>query len=711
MKMPPSLDSLFRPSRVAVIGASTDPRNLGTRIVRNLYAGGFPGAIFPVHPAGGEIDDLPVYDSIESLPDGIALAVVCVPRQAVLAVVDQCSRKKVRFIVIVSAGFAETDMDGVTLQRLLADKAHQDGLRIIGPNCVGIINTDPTVRLNTTFCPLTLTSGPVALCSQSGALGVLALAKGDLFKIGYSQFVSVGNEVDLSTAELVEHWGNDDQTGVILLYLESIKNASHFRQAALRVSRQKPIVAIKAGREEPGNRAARSHTAALASSQLAVDAFFRQTGVISTDGLDEMLDLAAMLSHQPLPDGARVGIVTNAGGPAVLCADECARIGLRVPILSCELQNRLAEYTALPASVGNPIDMLASAGPAEYRKVTQTMLVSDEVDAVIVIYVPVEMVPDTEFVEAICDGVAAARASSEIRRPVAACVMSKTGIRLHLETSSEVIPCFSSPAAAASSLGKVAAYAKWRDSPAGQLPRLDDIDFDAVRRIIAASQGRNADGWLSAEEVYEVGSAIGLPMAPAVFARKGSVAVDAARRVGFPVAIKSVSGQILHKTEIGAVELNLCGEHEVRDAFDRLMARLSRHHKDVSSEGVLVQPMCSGIELMIGASCDPQLGPLLAFGLGGTRVEIVKDLSYRLAPITDGEAADMVRSIRGYRLLTGYRGQPGADVPAIEQLLLRVSECVAELPEIFELDLNPVMALPSPQGCQIVDARIRVQLQ
>ena len=704
-----SLDSLFRPRSVAVIGASTDLHNIGNRIVRNLVATGFAGAIYPVHPRGGEIVDLPVYASIDSLPDGISLAVVCVPRQAVLEVVDQCSRANVRIIVVVSAGFAETDADGVTLQQLLADKARADGLRIIGPNCVGVINTDRAVRLNTTFCPLTVSSGPVALCSQSGALGVLALAKADFFNIGFSQFVSVGNEADVSTAELLEYWSEDGQAKVILLYLESISDGSRFRRAAQRISRQKPIVAITAGREEPGSRAARSHTAALASSQLAVEALLRQTGIVRAEGLDEMLDLAAVLAHQPLPEGPRIGIVTNAGGPAVLCADACAEIGLVVPILSLELQNQLADLAAPPATVTNPIDMLASAGPTEFRQATEMLLACGEVDAVVVIYVPVEMVPDAGFVEAICAGVAAARSSSAIRRPVVACVMSRTGERVRLETPTEVIPCCAAPAVAARSLGKAEALAKWRRLTVETLPRLDDMDLDAAGRVIADAEGRTFDGWLATEDVYKFARAVGLPMlAGTSIALNRDEAVDAAHRVGFPIALKSASAQILHKTDMGAIELDLCGEEELRDAFDRLMGRVSVQSEAAASEGILVQPMCFGIELFIGMTVDAQLGPLLAFGLGGTRVEIIDDVCYRLAPITHREAADMVRSIRGYRLLTGHRGQPAADVPAIEQLLVRVSSFVVELPEVCELDLNPVVALPPTQGCQIVDARIRV---
>lgn len=705
----PSLDLLFHPSSVAVIGASADPNNLGHRIVRNLVETGFAGAIYPVHPRGGEILGLPVSQSVGALPDGIAMAVVCVPWQAVLDVVDQCASAKAGAIIVISAGFAETGDNGVQLQQLLAEKAADHDMRVVGPNCVGVINTDPAVRMNTTFCHVPMSHGTVALGAHSGALGVLALAKGEQFNIGFSQFASVGNESDVSVVDLLEHWGDHDETEVILLYLESIPRAAQFREAAFRVGREKPVVAIKAGRAEAGRRAACSHTAALTSSEHAVDAFFQQTGIIRAETLDEMLELAAMFEHQPLPSGRRVGIVTNAGGPGVLCADACERVGLDVPVISPELQDQLAQIAPPPASPANPVDILASARPAEYCQATASLLASGEVDAVVVIYVPVEMVANAEFVEAICDGVELARKRTSTNRPVVACIMSKSDERSRLATPTETIPCCTAPAAAAAMLGKAAAYAEWQREPRGTLPRFEDIDLERAREIIAAAERSAHDGWLSAALVSDFAEAVGLPMLDGTIALTSSEAAESARRLGFPVALKTASAHILHKTDIGAIELNLRSEEEVRAAFDLLVERVATQSEAAADAGVLVQPMCSGIELLIGATRDPQLGPLLTFGLGGTYVEIVRDVCHRLPPLTDREANDMVRSIRAYPLLVGYRGQPPADIPAIEQLLLRVSTLLVELPEVCELDLNHVAALPPTQGCRIVDARIRVR--
>ena len=705
-----SIDMLFHPRSVAVVGASADASKLGHRIVRNLVDSGFTGLVFPVHPRGGKILDLTVYRSVAELPPGVSLAVVCVPRQAVFEVLEQTAAAGVQAVVIVSSGFAEVDADGSQLQRSLADKAREAGLRIVGPNCVGIVNTDPAVRLNSTFCPLALTPGRVALASQSGALGVLALAQGEVRDIGFSQFVSVGNEADISAAELVDYWGSNDDTHVIALYLESISRAAQFRQVAQRISPRKPIVVIKAGREEAGGRAARSHTAAMTSNEIAVDAFLRHCGIIRAAGLDELLDLAALFAHQPLMLGRRVGIVTNAGGPAVLCADACADAGLSVPILSRALQQQLAEFIAPSASLANPIDMLASAGPAEYRRATEVLLNNDEVDAVVVIYVPVEMVANREFVAAISDGVANARSQAAIERPVVACIMSKSDERISMKTPHETIPFCTAPESAARMLGKAADYAEWQRRPRGAIPTLEEMDFELAEKVIAAALGRSADGWLPADSIGEIASALGLPMIASATARTAIEAVEAARRLGFPVALKTASAQILHKTDIGAVALDLESEETVRAAFQGIVTTVAAQTSAAAGDGVLVQPMCNGIELMIGAARDPQFGPLLAFGLGGTRVEVVRDICHRLAPLTDRDAADLVRSIRGYRLLAGYRGGSPADVPAIEELLLRAAQLMTELPAICELDLNPVIALPCGQGCRILDARIRVAI-
>ena len=547
----------------------------------------------------------------------------------------------------------------------------------------------------------------MALASQSGALGVLAAASADRFAIGLSQFISVGNEADVAAAELLEYWGEDDQTDVILLYLESISRAARFREAAFQAGRKKPIVAIKSGCGEAGQRAARSHTAALASSEAAIDALFQQTGIIRAAGLDELLDLGALLRHQPLPAGRRVGIITNAGGPAVLCADAAAKAGLEVQVFSEELQQHLRRFLAPPGVVSNPVDMLASAGPADYRQAIETLLDCEELDAVIVVYVPIEMTPNEQFVRAICASVAAVRDSTPTRRPILACVLSRSGERIRLATSSETIPCCVHPARAADVLAKAANYAQWRQQPIGEFPQCVDMDLAAARDVIGTARQQSRQ-WLSGKEVRDLGNAFGLPLAEGSIIHTPDEAVRAASQLGFPVALKTASSRIVHKSEEGAVELDVKSDLEVRDAFERIHQRVALQTINPADDGMLVQKMCSGVEFMIGATRDPQLGPLVAFGLGGARVELLRDLCFRLAPLTDRDVQQMVRSIRGYPLLRGYRGQPPLDIDALEDLLLRVSRLIVELREVQELDLNPVMALPAGEGVRIVDARIRV---
>jgi acetyl coenzyme A synthetase (ADP forming)-like protein len=704
-----SMRPFFRPKSVAVIGASRDPASIGYRILEALVQNRFQGPVYPINPRAPVIGCIRAFPSVRDLPEPVDLALVAVPREAVLGVVDDCAARGVRALVVITAGFAEVGADGRQLQQQLLDKVRGYGMRMIGPNCMGLLNTEPAVSLNASFSPVFPPPGRVAMSSQSGALGLAILAAAERLNLGLSTFVSVGNKADVSGNDLLQYWEEDDATDVILLYLESFGNPRRFARIARRVSQRKPLVVIKSGRTKAGGRAAGSHTAALAASDVAVDALFRQTGVIRAETLEEMFDLAAALSSQPLPRGRRVAIITNAGGPGILCADTCEAGGLVIQELSAPVRKQLADFLPAAASVANPVDLIASATPECYRQSIELLLPAADVDALIVIYIPVGIAETEAVANAVRDGVTKGRAAGAAGKPVLVCLMAAQRARTHPELGQERIPSYAFPEAAARVLSKAAAYAEWRSQPPGVLPDFVDVNIDAARDICRQAQTSQEAGWLSAEETRAVLEAMQLPLVPGGVAATAEEAVHWAKQVGFPVALKLASRRLIHKTEVGGVRLNLTDAAAVRQAFEDIRSRLARDGQLDAMDGVLIQPMLTGgVEVMVGVTQDPLFGPLIAFGLGGIHVEILADVCFRVTPLTDRDAADMVRSIRGYRLLQGYRGHAPADVEAIQEVLLRVSRLVEEIPQIVELDLNPVFALAPGKGCCIVDARVKV---
>jgi acetate---CoA ligase (ADP-forming) len=705
-----SLRPLFRPGAVAVVGASRDPTSIGYRLLEALIMNRFQGPVYPVNPKAWVVGSIRAYPSVRELPEPVDLAVIAVPRDAVLPVVDDCAERGVKALVVITAGFAEVSAEGRELQQRLVEKVRGYGMRMVGPNCLGLLNTDPQVQLNASFSPVFPPPGRIAMSSQSGALGLAILALARRLQLGLSTFVSVGNKADVSGNDLLQYWEEDDRTDVILLYLESFGNPRRFSRIARRVSRRKPIIAVKSGRTGAGRRAAGSHTAALAANDVAVEALFRQTGVVRADTLAEMFDLAATLGSQPLPQGRRVAIVTNAGGPGILCADTCEAGGLRVPELSEATKARLAKFLPPQASLSNPVDMIASAGPDHYRQTIETLLSTDEIDALVVIYIPVDVSQRPVILDAIGAGIEAGRRTGGTGKAVLASLMVEEGMSLPLRLAQESIPTYAFPETAAHVLSKVADYAGWRAQPVGMFLEFDDCDVQSARHLCHEALETRGDGWLTTDETRQLLTVMGLPVAPGGVARTADEAVELARQVGFPVAVKLASHLILHKTEVGGIILNLADDAAVRQAFETIRDRLFERDQVQAMEGVLVQPMVTGgVEVMVGVTTDASFGPLIAFGLGGVHVEILGDVRFRVTPLTDHDAAEMVREIRGFRLLEGYRGHPPADVKALEEVLLRISLLVEEVPEITELDLNPIFALPPGRGCQIVDARVRVE--
>jgi acyl-CoA synthetase (NDP forming) len=701
-----SLRPFFQPRALAVVGASECSGSIGARLFQTLQQGGYQGKLYPVNPRERTVGNLPAYRSVRDLPTAVDLAIIVTPPEEVLGVVDDCAARSVPALLVITAGFAETGPEGAALQRQLQQKVRAAGMRLLGPNSVGLIATAPAVSLNATFVPVFPHPGRIAISADSGAFELVlvnALTQRDL---GVSCFAAVGNRADVSCTDLLEYLEHEDATSLIVLYLESLGDARRFVEVGRRVNRRKPIVALKAGRTRAGIRAAGSHTAAQAAREVAVDAVFHQTGIQRVSTLQELLDLTAALSVQPLPRGRRVAVLTNAAGPAVLCADVCEAAGLILPELSAHTREELATFLPVSASLANPVDMIASATAEDYRRAIAALLRSGEVDALIVVWTCADQAVGPAVQEAIASAVREGRAQVD-HVPVLACLLAGRSAPPWLLDGSERIPCFSFPEEPGRVLARMADYAEWRRQEPPAFPIFDDMDLATARAICRAR--RSEGDWLPTQAARDLLQAVGLPLVPGEVVASADEAVEVARILGFPVAAKLASHEVLHKSEPGCVHLNLPDEAAVRAAFEAICDQLSKEWSLDAMEGVLVQPMIrNATEVLVGAKADRASGRLITFGLGGIHVEVLGDVCLRIAPLTAADAREMVRSIRGLPLLLGYRGQPPADVVVLEEVLLRVSCLVEAVPEVVELQLNPVFALSPGQGCLIADARVRV---
>jgi acetyl coenzyme A synthetase (ADP forming)-like protein len=700
-----SIRAFFYPSRVAVIGASHERGTIGAEIFHNILRDGFKGIVYPVNPNWPVVGSVRAYPSVLEVPDDVDMAVVAVPAEHVLEVAGQCARKGVRALVVISAGFKEIGGEGTEREEALLARVRSYGTRLVGPNCMGVLNTDPEISLNATFSPVFPPRGNVGLLSQSGALGLALLDYAQKLNLGLSTFVSVGNKADVSANDLIQYWEQDESTDVILLYLESFGNPRKFGRIARRVSQTKPIVAVKSGRTSAGSRAAASHTGALAGLDVASEALFEQAGVIRTDTLQQLFDAAILLAHQPVPKGRRVAILTNAGGPGILAADACESLGLELPPLSSQTQAALREFLPPAAAVSNPVDLLASGTAEDYGRALRLLLQDDSIDSLIVIYIPPLVTKPETVARSICE------AASEFwgRKPILTSFMSAAGAPPELSPEDKgFIPSYAFPEDAALALAKACGYAEWRAKPKGKVPKLPHIDLKAGRRIVESVLAKSEDTtWLETSTAAELLQAYGIRSARVVTAKTAREAAVAAREIGFPVAVKVASSTILHKTDLGAVALDLRSEEEVRQAFDTIRERLRAAGRLSEMEGVAVQQMIEGgTEAIVGLTQDPSFGPLIMFGLGGIYVELLKDVAFRIHPLTDVDAREMVQSVKSYPLLRGWRGAEPADLDALEDVLLRVSAMVDDIPEIAEMDLNPVKVLANGRGCVVVDMRV-----
>jgi acetyl coenzyme A synthetase (ADP forming)-like protein len=696
-----ALQSVFKPSSLAVIGASRDPKTIGGLVFDNLLSGGFEGPVYPVNPSAGHVQSVAAYPSVSDCPTVPEMVLVCVPAPYVVDVVAEAAKLGTKAAVIVSAGFNEAGPEGAERERRLMEVVRSHGIRVIGPNCMGVLNADPAVRMNGTFSQVFPPAGRVAFSSQSGALGLAILAAAQRLGLGLSTFASVGNKADLSGNDLLQYWEADDETDVILLYLESFGNPRKFGRIARRVGRTKPIVAVKSGRSTSGERAASSHTGALAAGDVAVEALFHQAGVIRTDSLEELFNVATVLANQPVPSGDGVAILTNGGEDPRAAADACEANGLTVPELQPETLTALAGFLPAEAGIRNPVDMIASATADSYGTAMRVLAADPNIGSLLTIFIP----PVVTRAEDVAAAMASARQSIGEDIPIVSVFMSEQGVPAEL--TSARIPSFRFPEGAAAALGKVAQYGRWRNSDPGNVVEVRDADEDAARAVVAKALPDGTDeAWLDAAATDQLLAAFGIPTAKSRVAFSAEEAADAQEEFGTPVAVKSAAP--IHKTELGGVRLGLGRPAQVAEAVTAIASELeAAGRSDLVHHGFLVQEMVGdGVEMVVGVSTDRTFGPILMAGMGGTLVELLADVAVRIHPLTDVDVDEMLTGLRGYPLLTGYRGSDPVDVDAFKALLFRLSAMVEVVPEIGELDLNPVFV--RRHGVAAVDARIKL---
>lgn len=699
-----SLEPLLRPGSVAVVGASRQPGTVGHEVFSNIARGGFTRPVFPVNRADGSVAGLEAYRSLREVPERVDLAVITVPSAGVLDAVKECADHGVRAVVIISAGFAELGEAGAAAQREIVRVARQHGIRIVGPNCLGVVNTDPAIALDATFIRGRPRPGRVGFLSQSGALGIAVLEHAGRLDLGLSAFVSVGNKADVSGNDLLLFWEKDPHTDVIALYLESFGNPRKFARIARRVCRSKPVIAVKGGRSGGGRRAAASHTAAAMASEEVVDALFHQTGVIRVSSLEELLDTARLLVGQPLPTGGRLGIIGNAGGAGVLAADAATNAGLEIPSLDGPgLRGVLQEAIPGAATATNPVDLGAAAGPGEFSQAMSALLGSGEVDCLHVVFTAT-LVGDTEGVIAAISRTAADHPDI----PVVATVLGSDTPPTVLDAATPdaaPVPVYNFPESAVRALGHVARYARWGRRPIGQLLRPAGINERRAQEIAQdylEDRPEGGGGWLPFPTAVSILNGYGIPVVSSLPVDSPDTAAASAERLGYPVALKADVPDMVHKSDRGGVRLGLADVVAVREAYTAMRA-----HIGSAMRGAIVQRMMgTGIELIVGAVHEPSFGPVLMTGFGGVHTDLLADRAFRLLPLTDVDAAEMIRSLRFSPLLFGYRRSERVDVSALEDLLARVAALASDLPQLAELDLNPVLA--TTQEVTVLDVKMRL---
>ena len=692
------LDKFFEPRSVAVIGASREAGKIGNDVLRNLIQYGYKGKLYPINPKSDEIMELPCYKSVKDVPGEVDLAVICIPAKFALEAVRDCAAKKVPAVVIITAGFKEMGREGAELERQVVEVAASSGMRIVGPNCLGVINT--ATSLNASFAAGMPERGDIAFLSQSGAFGTAVLDWAIGEKIGFSKFVSVGNKADVDETSLLEAIGGDQDTKVLLGYIESVQHGPEFMKIARAVTRRKPVVLFKSGNTAAGAKAASSHTGALAGSDKAYVAAFSQTGILRAEQVVDMFDWGLAFSYQHGIKGPNVALVTNAGGPGIIATDAIEKSRLKMATLTKETVEDLRKKLPPAANFYNPIDVLGDAKADRYDFAIRAALKDPNVDGVIVVLTPQTSTEPLPTAEALV------KAAGEFGKPVVAAFMggpaSAEGFRYLMRNR---VPCFPFPERAVSAMNALYRQRLWLDTPEGESP-VFNVNRDAVTKIFKQLRdaGRTQLGEIEAREVI---SAYGFRLPKSVLAPTAQDAVKAAEGIGFPVVMKISSPDILHKSDVGGVKVGLKSAAEVENAFNGMMETVRKRMPKADIHGVLVQQMAGGgKEVILGMTRDPQFGPMLMFGLGGIYVEVLKDVSFRVAPITRADAEAMVNEIRAIALLKGVRGQAPADLDAVIEGILRLAQLCLDFPEIVEIDVNPLLAFPRGEGAMAIDARI-----
>ncbi len=701
-----SLEPVFRPRSVAVIGASRNPESIGWALVDNLLRFGFQGAVFPVNPRARAVHSLKCHPSLSAIGETVDLAVIAVPRDLVEAVVDDCCRHGVRGLVVITAGFSETGEEGARIERRIRDRVRAAGVRLVGPNCMGVINTEPEIRLDATFAPTPARRGSIGFVSQSGALGVAILNVAADLGIGLTQFVSMGNKADVSANDLLEIWEHDDNTRVIAMYLESFGNPRRFTEIAKRVSRRKPILVVKAGRTAEGAKAASSHTGALAGADVTVQALLERCGVLRADSIQDLFHMARALDRCPLPAGNRVAIVTTAGGPGLMATDACVGLGLEIAPLAAGTRTTLRSFLPPEASVANPVDMIASADAADYRRAVAAVLADEAVDMVLAVHVTPLLSNPIEILEHVAEASAtrpAGSADSEpLKKPVLAVMMATEDFYTTARGRGDLPPVYRFPESAARALATLAQHAAWRRRPVTPAAAFE-VDDDAVARILESAE----EGYLEPADAFRVLELYGIPTAPWRVVENRDQALAAAGELGFPVVAKAIAADLVHKSDLGGVALDLADPESLGTALDEMSRRLTAAGHPPA--GYLLQRQLSGgHEVVFGVSTDPRFGPVLMFGLGGKYVEVIQDVRFGLIPLEPSEADEMIAGIRGAALLEGVRGESAADRGLLRDVLLRLAQLASRHPRIRELDINPFLATPDRPSARALDVRIRV---